>query len=283
MTDSPTTLTPPAVPLLPEHPLRVAPAMPPCSDPEGPGMDADTLLFTGASSRTDLVAAYPELDEVCDSLSFGWGHTLAEWCNDPEWALLELARSALPPSTPPILDWSTATVPALIRDIVETHHKPMRHEISRLRLLISQFFLRHPDADQVDIAREFPALVHDILVHAGHEEAIVFPADMAIDEARRRNGIRMPIAIDVASAIRFMSLGHDDVDQALRRMKALLDSLSAACIDPDLPLMIACIDRMQADLAIHGHKEDVILRPAVIVAEEQVRARSLRSSQAHFR
>ena len=279
---SPSTLTPPSIPLLPEHRLRVEPDMPPCIDREERNMDADALLFTGASSRSDLVAAYPELDVVCESLSFGWGHSLSDWCSDPEWALLELARCAQPPSPPPILDWSSASLPDLIRDIVETHHNPMRHEISRFRLLISQFCLRHPDADLVEVAREFPGLVHGILIHVGHEEAIVFPAGIAIHEASRRSGMRFPISIDVAAAIRFMSLGHDDVDHALRRMKALLGALSAAHIDPDLPLMIACIDRMQTDLAIHEHKEDSVLLPAVIFAEEQVRARSLRSSQPHF-
>src|SRR5579862_8020630 len=59
MDDSPTTLTPPSVPLLPERRLREEADLPQRIDPEGSAMDATALLFTGASCRSDLVAAYP--------------------------------------------------------------------------------------------------------------------------------------------------------------------------------------------------------------------------------
>jgi hypothetical protein len=89
---------------------------------------------------------------------------------------------------------------------------------------------------------------------------------------------------DVTAAIRFMNMGHDDSADALRRLIIIIGKMSARSDDPDLPLIGIGLNAMLADLAEHGTKEQGILMPAVIFAEEQLRARaSMRNAEERDR
>src|SRR5258708_26439905 len=104
-------------------------------DGDEPAVPAKPPGFDGDDRREDLVAASPELDPVCERLGFGWEPTIATWCAAPHWVLLELARAAQPPLAP-YRQWSSASMPELVADLLATHHHPLRSELRRLALLI---------------------------------------------------------------------------------------------------------------------------------------------------
>lgn len=243
--------------------------------PQPQAQDArPTPLFTSANRRADFIAIYPEVDGACERLAFGFAYTLGQWCGDAEWALLELARSARPPRPGPAYDWSMATIPELVEDIIASHHQTLRHELRRLGILISQFVQRHPELDQVDAEGDFARFAAKVVAHLDHEEAVVFPLSVVVEEASRRLDAGHYPQGDVTEAIRFMNSGHDDASASLQAMISMVSALATISRDPDLAVIGDGLRAMQADLAVHVLKEESVLLPAVIFADELIRARA---------
>ena len=229
-------------------------------------------LFTAASRRSDLVAAYPEVDGVFERLGFSGEMTLGDWCLSPDWALLELARAAKPPPPPAACDWSMVTIPELIQDIIVTHHLPLRRELGRLGVLIRSFCARHPEFAQIDLDGLASRFSAEVTIHIDHEEAVVFPLSIAIEAASRGQQEAIPASKDVTAAIRFMSLGHEDAAGTIRRLMGLLHVVPMRSADPDIAVISEGLNALHADMVIHAYKEESILLPAVVFADEQIAA-----------
>ncbi len=167
-----------------------------------------------------------------------------------------------------------ATLPELVRDIIDTHHASLRRELRRMEILIRHIGQRHGGPDHKELDGAFRNFTDEMIAHLDHEEAVVFPLSIVIEHASRRLSETIPLDSDVTAAIRFMNLGHDDSAEALSRLIAMIARSSEGASDPDLALIGKGLSAMLADLADHGNKEQGILMPAVIFAEEQIRART---------
>ena len=167
-----------------------------------------------------------------------------------------------------------ATLPELVRDIIDAHHLPLRGELRRMEILIRQFGHRHGELAHFGLEGAFSRFAEAMVAHLDHEEAVVFPLSIVIEHASRRLGETIPLDGDVTAAIRFMNLGHDDSADALRRLVLMIGTMAERSSDSDLPLIGAGLASMLADLEEHEAKEQGILMPAVIFAEEQIRART---------
>ena len=227
-------------------------------------------LFGPRGRRATLVAAYPELDFVCSALGFGHGLTLGEWSASPDWALVILARSARPPQPAGERDWSMATIPELIADIVATHHVPLRHELERLGILIDHLAAAHQHAVFSALRKVYHEFKDALALHLDQEERDLFPLCMALEEALGGRGSWDDQ--DITSLIRFTGHGHVECQSGLCRLTGLLQAASIFR-NPDIAVISDGLYALSRDLAVHTAKEGEILIPAAIFSEEQLRAR----------
>lgn len=228
-------------------------------------------LFGPRARRAALVSAYRELDEVCTALGFGDDLALGEWSVSPGWALVVLARAARPPQPAPQRDWSMATIPELVADIIATHHIPLRHELERLGILIDHLAIVHPQA----VAGALRKIYHDFKdglgLHLDQEESDLFPLCIELEEAL--SGRRVWEDRDVTTLIRFTGHGHEECESGLRRTMELLHAAAASIADPDLAVIRDGLQALARDLVMHTAKEGEFLIPAAIFSEDRLRAR----------
>lgn len=219
-----------------------------------------------------MVHAYPELDAVCTRLGFGPDLTLSELSASPDWALLILARAARPPLPPPARDWSMATIPEVIADIITTHHVPLRHELERLEILIDHLNDANPHANIVALRTEFLHSKAEITLHIDQEESELFPLCVELEDALCGRIIWNDR--DITAHIRYSGHGHAENESGIQR---ILDQVQIAAInfkDPDVTIFQIGVEALARDLDIHSAKEGNILIPAAIFSEEQLRART---------
>jgi regulator of cell morphogenesis and NO signaling len=238
-----------------------------------PSMLSADEVFTVTCRRAQFIAAYPELESTCERLQFCGERSVKDWSGEPGWVLLELARAAKPPPPAPDLDWSYATIPELVADIIDTHHRPLRHELRRLELIIRQFCRRHVEFRHLNFDHVCALFADDLIGHLNHEEVEVFPLSIAIEGADQRLPSEDTIERNVTAAIRFMSVGHEGAGYSLDHLLSLHDLMAVNNIDPDLELIHEGLTAMATNLVMHKMKESDILLPAVLFAEEQLHAR----------
>lgn len=267
---------------------QTPPAAAPMPSAAGPASGPDTpatgvLRMTGAvpttraelfgpqGRRAALVSAYPELEEACAALGFGDGLTLGEWSTSPGWALVALARAARPPQPAAQRDWSMATIPELIADIVATHHVPLRHELERLGILIDRLAVVHPHAVAGALRKVYHDFMDGLGLHLDQEESDLFPLCIELEESL--SGRRAWEDRDVTSLIRFTGHGHEECESGLRRTMDLLRAAEACIHDSDLALIGEGLQALARDLVVHTAKEGEFLIPAAIFSEDRLRAR----------
>lgn len=232
-------------------------------------------LFHPDTKRQALVAAYPELERICDELGFGDGFTLREWSPSCDWALLVFARAAQPPPSTlaqvPAQDWSMATIPELVADLVATHHVPLRRELARLRLILDHRAAAQPTATMTALCKIFHEFMDGLSPHLDQEECDLFPMCIALEEASRGHGSWD--GRDATSLIRWTSHGHEECERRLHRTQELLRAARQQAHDPDLDALNQGLAALAADLVLHTAKEGDLLMPAAIFAGEQLSAR----------
>ena len=237
------------------------------------GVSGTPLAFSAANRRSDLVRPYPDLAEVCDRLGFRSGETIEQWCSEPWWALLELARAAHPPPTPTALP-AGATLAVLVTDIVNTHHRNSRNELRRLGIILAHACLRHAELRHLALPTAFIRFAQGMVEHLDHEESVVFPLCLAIQDANQRQVAGHPRMYAVSAAVEFMGEGHE-VGGA--RLSDLLDRVAAAvagAADPDFVLVAEGLAVLAQDLSVHERKEVGALAPIASLAAGVMRDRS---------
>lgn len=220
------------------------------------------FAFDVRDKRADFVAAYPELDALCERIGFGWDHTVADWSTNTRWVMNELARAAHPPPTVHGHDLGSATLAELVEHLLRAHHQPLHWELNRLTLLIGILSDTHPHQRDIQaLASGFALLRDSLLVHLLQEELEAFPLCLALDERfHHRQG---PAGPEAAEALHFMAAGHLETGDDLERLRelALRAGLSH---DPDASLVIEGLTAMHADLVLHTSIENSILLPAAL-------------------
>jgi iron-sulfur cluster repair protein YtfE (RIC family) len=232
-------------------------------------------LFGPRGRRAALVAAYPELDEVCTALGFGVGFSLGEWSTAPAWAALTLARAARPPLPPsvPEQDWTMATIPELIADIVTAYHIPLRHELERMMIIIDHLAVVHQHAVFTALRTVYQDFNDQLSLHLDQEESDLFPLCIELEEAL--SGRQAWEERDLTSLVRFTWHGHADYESGLVRIMDLLEAATSitGSRDPDIAVFREGLKAMARDMAIHTAKEAELLLPAAIFSEELLRSR----------
>jgi iron-sulfur cluster repair protein YtfE (RIC family) len=230
-------------------------------------------LFTCVSTRHELIAAYPELEQICTQLEFGPDKNLGEWSADLTATLLLFARAAQPPPLRPTFDWSQAEIFELITDLIDHHHCPLRNELRRLGLLIRNLEQAHPESRTFDLDGAFTQLEINLIMHLDQEEQIIFPHCLAneawclgpIDEKMEPE--------EVTSGIREMMSGHDYGAGELSHLLNYVDAAVHAVSDGDFAVIQFGLHAMAEDLIIHAEKERDILMPAAIFSEDLLRSK----------
>lgn len=189
---------------------------------------------------------------------------------DPE-EVLDAIRSTLPDASriDPI-DWSSATMTELADHIEQTHHAFVRETLTRVSELLPRVLERHasehPELHELSlIVAVFADDMHD---HMVREERVLFPW---LRRLERRTEIQGGPPWSVRRPISCMEHDHDEAAEALRAMRRLTNDYQApegSC--PTFHELYRLLDQLERDTHEHIHKENNILFPAGVAAEERL-------------
>lgn len=221
------------------------------------------FAFSERDKRADFVAAYPELDALCERIGFSWDESVADWSRDTGWMMLELARGAQPPAAAtddPEL--RSLGLGELVDHLMRRHHQPLRCELNRVGLLIRHLAGVHPHHRDIQaLASGFALLRDSLLVHLLQEELDAFPLCVDLDTQHRRAGVVLDRTF--AEPLHFMAAGHHETGEDLDRLRRLALRAGLAH-DPDCELVIRALAAMERDLQVHTTIENEILLPAAL-------------------
>jgi iron-sulfur cluster repair protein YtfE (RIC family) len=234
------------------------------------------FAFSERDKRADFVAAYPELDALCERIGFSWDESVADWSRDAGWVMLELARAAQPPaaaSDDPEL--RSMGLGELVDHLLRRHHQPLRCELNRVGLLIRHLAGAHPHHRDIQaLASGFALLRDSLLVHLLQEELDAFP--LCVDLDTHHGHAAAVHDATLAEPLHFMAAGHHETGEDLDRLRRL--ALRAGLgNDPDCELVIRALAAMERDLQVHTTIENEILLPAALFSCELLSRRRPRA------
>jgi iron-sulfur cluster repair protein YtfE (RIC family) len=185
-----------------------------------------------------------------------------------------------PPSLSP--DWTSASIPELIEQIVTVHHARTRRLMRRTAALVRQIRIFPASPRTRAFALTFVRFESDVIAHLDHEEAALFPACLALDRSMHPGGM-CGINVDVSSAIHVMSAGHDAVRQNITHLLDLAQKLPKRDKQRTVSAIRRTLIELDVDLIEHGRLEEEILLPAVMFQQElfQVRPALDENHQGH--
>ena len=247
------------------------------------------LDITPATSVGRIATALPQLIPELESLGIdyccGGRYSLEEVARrrgaDPHAIasrLNDLAGRSHPPSH--ARDPAAMSMTELADHIEQTHHVYARSILSRLTELLGKCVAAHANEHPafIELRATVAALTDDMHDHFVREERVLFPW---LRRLERKSEITSGPPWSVRRPIDCMVHDHDDVGEAFARIRNLTDNLTApphAC--PTWRECYSQLAELEHDTHIHIHKENNILFPAGVKAEEQVhRANSSRIPQ----
>jgi regulator of cell morphogenesis and NO signaling len=166
------------------------------------------------------------------------------------------------------MPWSDATLDALIRHIVRTHHAFLREELPVIDCLIAKWSTAGEERSSApqSIRRLFRQFRRELDGHLKKEEDVLFPMIANIESAVTR-GARAPRQTfgSIAHPIAIMEAEHEFARQCL---EALRDLMRECTISTEIRARMTAVER---DLDIHSGLEDRILFPRAIKMESAAR------------
>ena len=160
-------------------------------------------------------------------------------------------------------DWTTASIPELIEDIVTRHHRLLRTELPRLTVLARKVARVHGANYQPLIAAEplVAQLVDELRAHTADEEDMVFPACIdALEE-----NLDSSDAAELAASLGRLVAEHSEAAGHLATLRTLLDGYDPpahACTS--WRAYLDGLARLEHDMRRHVHKENHVLFPKVM-------------------
>ena len=158
-----------------------------------------------------------------------------------------------------------ASLPELIKHIVETHHVFTKTEMDRLQLLVNKVLNAHGGnhPELIHLSELWLQLCADLKPHMFKEEQVLFPYIVAMAQAAEHNqaGPFAPFGT-VNNPIRRMMSEHDAAGQILRDMRAITSDYKVppdACIS--YQTLYQALENLEKDLHQHIHLENNILFP----------------------
>jgi regulator of cell morphogenesis and NO signaling len=169
------------------------------------------------------------------------------------------------------LDLQNASLPELIKHILNTHHVFTKSEMDRLETLAAKVLNAHGGnhPELIHLNELLNRLFNDLKPHMFKEEQVLFPYIVAMTQAVDKKQAR-PFAPfgTVNNPIRVMSTEHDTAGQILRELRALTSDYKVppdACIS--YQTLYEALENFEKDLHQHIHLENNLLFPKALELE----------------
>ena len=235
-------------------------------------MDETLLLPVGqiAAERPELLPVLERLglDYCCGGDKSVKDACLAAGVN-PDEALQEFEAAApITDDKSHNTDWTKSALSDLCDHIEQTHHAFLREQLPLISGLIEKVVAAHGEAhpELHQVRDTFAALRAELEPHMMKEEQILFPALRALESAKPTPSF--PFGT-VGNPINMMEHEHQNAGDGLRRLRELTDGYrfpQDAC--SAYQGLLVSLERLEADLHEHIHKENNILFPRALTAEQ---------------
>ena len=167
-----------------------------------------------------------------------------------------------------------ASLPELIKHIVETHHVFTKTEMDRLQLLVDKVLHAHGGnhPELIHLGELWLQLCADLKPHMFKEEQVLFPYIVAMAQAAEHNqpGPFAPFGT-VNNPIRMMMSEHDAAGEILRELRKLSRDYKTpddACLT--YQTFYEALEAFEQDLHQHIHLENNLLFPKAAKLEGAV-------------
>lgn len=218
-----------------------------------------------------LVAERPSRSRIFENLGIdyccGGRRPLAEVCTEKGLNLSEVlkrisAADAQGASTDAESnDLTRMSLTELSDHIERVHHAMLRTELPRMAMLLNKVAEAHGARDPklVTLHTVFEDFAYHLFSHMQKEERILFPALRMLE----RGELDPAQQTRLVDPIEVMTREHDEAGEALRIMRSLTGDF---IVPPDAcnthRAAIDALERLEADMHQHVHKENNILFPA---------------------
>lgn len=236
-----------------------------------------TALDTNAT-LADLVTARPGLAPRLDELGLdyccGGQRSLVDAVEAAGLDLGEVAAALESVHAEPTdQDWSAMGPAELVDHLEATHHAYLHDALPRLSSLVDKVTSvhgqRHPEL--AEVRSLFEELRGDLEPHLMKEERVLFPMVRELAAATTAPSFHCG---SLGNPIGVMRAEHDTAGDLLARLRSATDGYSV----PDdgcasYRALYAGLAELEADTHLHVHKENNVLFPAVLDAEQTLAAR----------
>jgi regulator of cell morphogenesis and NO signaling len=170
--------------------------------------------------------------------------------------------------------WSEAPLSELVDHILNEHHTYLRRELPRLTDLLDGLLeahgAKHPEL--LECRNVFSSLRNEIESHMAKEEQVLFPMIRDLDGASTLPDFHCGT---LQNPIRVMEHEHEGALGALSRLRELTNDYSPPDGASELHrTALSGLAALEADVHQHIHKEDDILFPRTVAAEDSLKPQS---------
>jgi len=228
------------------------------------------MQITASTTVAEIAAAEPATIKVFQrhhiDFCCGGRIPLLEACAEHDLdtdALLAELRAARAAADDPA-DWRRASLKGLIAHIQTRYHVPLRDELPRLSAMLDKVVQRHGlrlPATLLPLQATFESLQRELLEHMATEDAVLFPAVLALEATCAANVAATSWAW-IQQPIEVMEAEHEAAGAALARMRALTDGYAPpedAC--PTFRGLYYGLSELERDMHLHVHLENHVLFP----------------------
>jgi regulator of cell morphogenesis and NO signaling len=164
-------------------------------------------------------------------------------------------------------DWKRSSLAALIAHIQGRYHEPLRRELPRLEAMLAKVVERHGDRlpDVLGpLQLTFNRFKRELLEHMAKEDAVLFPAIVAAEEAVAQKRDPDESWGWIAKPIDALTMEHEFAGTVLAAMRALTGGYVPppdAC--PTFRGLYHGLAELENDMHLHVHLENNVLFPRV--------------------
>jgi len=238
-------------------------------------------MQTAPTTVAELAVAMPQSISVLEKLGIDYccngQQSIEKACRAHGLSTDELLGliNAAPAPAGESRSWNDEPMSAVIRFIVDTHHRYTRDAVDVLRPLATKVAGVH-GANHAEL-RQVETLVYeladDLIPHMLKEEQVLFPYVEALEEASFL-GDQPPVPFfgTARNPVRMMMLEHETVGEKLLELRTITANFELpveACTS--YRVLFAKLEELEQDIHRHIHLENNILFPRAIEAEESAR------------
>jgi regulator of cell morphogenesis and NO signaling len=174
------------------------------------------------------------------------------------------------------IGWLDSSLTDLVGHIQRRHHERLRLELPRSLAKIAQVESQHGDRHATTLTplrHLFDRFSRGLLLHIREEDAVLFPAIVAIEAAFANQRTRP--WTDIGPAIELMEADHANALESLTHMRLLTRGWAIPDDgDPAFRGLYEGLLALDRDLHVHVHLENHVLFPRAIALARMVGART---------